>query len=239
MKSLTGYLSEQAGKNTHMTHIEDLVLDGGVKGARQAILALRSLRDMLSGNAKSSTDVTVKWDGAPAVFAGEDPQTGEFFVAKKGVFNANPKVYKNHDDIDNDTSSVSGKLSFGSSNAVSGYTNSNTAAGFSAVDVDGTYSSTTSNNNVRIGLLDGSTAVTGDLNEDVSAEKNPPLQDRDIVYVQSTSFNKVTKGLSTVTEPISSIVTAITLFKILSLVWVIIRSMSPLSDLLRRYEPTI
>ena len=27
-------------KNTHMTHIEDLVLDGGVKGARQAILAL-------------------------------------------------------------------------------------------------------------------------------------------------------------------------------------------------------
>ena len=104
MKSLTGYLSEQAGKNTHMTHIEDLVLDGGVKGARQAILALRSLRDMLSGNAQSSTDVTVKWDGAPAVFAGEDPQTGEFFVAKKGVFNANPKVYKSHADIDADTS---------------------------------------------------------------------------------------------------------------------------------------
>jgi hypothetical protein len=104
MKSLTGYLAEQAGKNTHMTHIEDLVLDGGVKGARQAILALRSLRDMLSGNAKSSIDVTVKWDGAPAVFAGEDPATGEFFVAKKGVFNANPKVYKNHADIDADTS---------------------------------------------------------------------------------------------------------------------------------------
>jgi len=104
MRSLKGYLSEAAGKNTHMTHIEDLVLDGGVKGARQAILALRSLRDMLSGSSKSSTDVTVKWDGAPAVFAGEDPQTGEFFVAKKGVFNANPKVYKNHADIDADTS---------------------------------------------------------------------------------------------------------------------------------------
>ena len=54
-----------------------------------------------------------------------------------------------------------------------------------------------------------------DLNEDVSSKKNPPLKDRDIVYVQSTRFNKVTKGLSTVTEPISSIVTAITLFKIL------------------------
>ena len=104
MRSLKGYLSEEAGKNTHMTHIEDLVLDGGVKGARQAINALRSLRDMLSGSAKSSTDVTVKWDGAPAVFAGEDPITGEFFVAKKGVFNKNPMVYKSHADIDADTS---------------------------------------------------------------------------------------------------------------------------------------
>ena len=104
MKSLKGYLSEAAGKNTHMTHIEDLVLDGGVKGARQAINALRSLRDMLSGSAKSSTDVTVKWDGAPAVFAGEDPSTGEFFVAKKGVFNKNPMIYKSHADIDADTS---------------------------------------------------------------------------------------------------------------------------------------
>ena len=54
-----------------------------------------------------------------------------------------------------------------------------------------------------------------DLNEEVSVEKNPPLKDRDIVYVQSTMINKVNKGLSTVTEPISSIITAITLFKIL------------------------
>ena len=102
MKKLTTYLAES--KNTHMTHIEDLILDGGVKGARQAILALRSLRDMLSGNAKAPIDITVKWDGAPAVFAGEDPETGEFFIAKKGIFNANPKIYKSHDDIKADTS---------------------------------------------------------------------------------------------------------------------------------------
>ena len=104
MISLTNYLTEAAGKNTHMTHIEDLVLDGGVKGARQAILALRSLRDMLSGNTKAPVDVTVKWDGAPALFAGEDPRDGQFFVAKKGIFNADPKVYKSHADIDADTS---------------------------------------------------------------------------------------------------------------------------------------
>ena len=93
-----------AAKNTHMTHIEDLVLDGGVKGARQAILALRALRDMLSGNAKAPVDVTVKWDGAPAIFAGLDPEDGKFFVAKKGIFAKARKIYKNHEDIDADTS---------------------------------------------------------------------------------------------------------------------------------------
>ena len=103
MKSFKNHNLTEA-KNTHMTHIEDLVLDGGVKGARQAINALRSMRDMLSGHAKSPVDVTVKWDGAPAVFAGEDPRDGSFFVAKKGIFNADPKVYKSHEDIKADTS---------------------------------------------------------------------------------------------------------------------------------------
>ena len=102
MQTFKSYLSEQ--KNTHMTHIEDQVIYGGVKGARDAILALRSLRDMLAGNAKGSTDVTIKWDGAPAVFAGIDPTDGQFFVAKKGIFNKNPKVYKSHADIEEDTS---------------------------------------------------------------------------------------------------------------------------------------
>ena len=102
MKTFGQYLKES--KNTHMTHIEDRVIYGGVKGARDAILALRSLRDMLAGNATKSTDVTVKWDGAPAVFAGTDPRDGQFFVAKKGIFNKSPKVYKSHADIDDDTS---------------------------------------------------------------------------------------------------------------------------------------
>ena len=94
----------EAAKNTHMTHLEDLIIDGGVSGARQAIMALRSLRDMLKGNSTSAVDVTVKWDGAPAIFAGEDPSDGQFFVAKKGIFNANPKIYKSHADINADTS---------------------------------------------------------------------------------------------------------------------------------------
>jgi len=108
MKSFSTYIelleAAKAGKNTHMTHIEDAVIYNGVKGTRQAIFALRSLRDMLAGNTNSSTDVTVKWDGAPAVFAGIDPSDGQFFVAKKGIFNKDPKVYKSEADVRADTS---------------------------------------------------------------------------------------------------------------------------------------
>jgi hypothetical protein len=86
-----------------MTHIEDMVIDGGVKGARSAIFALRDLRDMLAGHDNSTKQVTVKWDGAPAVFAGIDPSDGKFFVAKKGIFNKNPKVYKSVADVKADT----------------------------------------------------------------------------------------------------------------------------------------
>lgn len=60
------------------------------------------MRDMLAGNSSSQSDVTVKWDGAPAVFCGTDPSDGKFFVAKKGIFNKNPKVYKSNSDIDDD-----------------------------------------------------------------------------------------------------------------------------------------
>lgn len=100
MENFSSYITEQ--KNTHMTHIEDKVLYGGVKGTREAILALRSLRDMLKGT--HSGNVSVKWDGAPSIFAGIDPSDNQFFVAKKGIFNKNPKVYKSPADIDADTS---------------------------------------------------------------------------------------------------------------------------------------
>ena len=91
-------------KNTHMTHIEDMVIDGGVNGARSAIFALRDLRDMLAGHTNDTKQVTVKWDGAPAVFAGIDPSDGKFFVAKKGIFNKNPMVYKSVKEVKADTS---------------------------------------------------------------------------------------------------------------------------------------
>lgn len=102
MLKFKDYLTED--KNTHMEHAEDDVLNRGVTGSRDSINALRAVRDMLAGHSEKKVDVTVKWDGAPAIFAGQDPTDGKFFVAKKGVFNKNPKVYKTFADIDADTS---------------------------------------------------------------------------------------------------------------------------------------
>jgi hypothetical protein len=102
MKSFRQFLGEE--KNTHMEHLEDNILNNGVAGTRDSINFLRSLRDMLAGRSKSRVNVTVKWDGAPAIFAGIDPSDKKFFVAKKGIFNKNPKVYKTDADIDADTS---------------------------------------------------------------------------------------------------------------------------------------
>jgi len=101
----SSFLLEQ--KNTHMEHLEDMIFNDGVEGARLAITSLQSLRDMLAGRAKEKVNMTVKWDGAPAIFAGVDPSDGKFFVAKKGVFNANPQLFKNEKDIDG---SLSGDL---------------------------------------------------------------------------------------------------------------------------------
>ena len=88
--------------NTHLEHLEDEIINGGVAGAKTAILFLNSLKDMLSGSSTSKLEVTVKWDGAPAVFAGINPENGKFFVATKSLFNKTPKInYTNKDISDN------------------------------------------------------------------------------------------------------------------------------------------
>ena len=99
------FLEEQDGtKNLHLEHLEDHILNFGVEGGRASLNFLRSLRDMLAGSSRSSVNMTVKWDGAPAIFAGIDPADGKFFVAKKSVFNKSPKLYKTNKEIDNDLS---------------------------------------------------------------------------------------------------------------------------------------
>ena len=105
MIKFSSFLTEdKGGKNLHLEHIEDEILNYGITGGRASINFVRSLRDMLAGNSRSSIDMTVKWDGAPAIFAGIDPEDGKFFVAKKSVFNVNPKLYKSVAEIDADLS---------------------------------------------------------------------------------------------------------------------------------------
>ena len=97
MKRKFRYITE--AKNTHMEHIEDLIFNKGVDGARQAINFIRDIRDTLSGHTSTTQNITVKWDGAPAIFVGVDPEDGKYFVAKKGLFAKTPKMYKSKADM--------------------------------------------------------------------------------------------------------------------------------------------
>ena len=95
------YLKESMeGKNLHLEHLEDNVLNRGVSGARESIEFLRSLRNMLAGNTGSKINVTTKWDGAPAIFAGVNPENDKFFVGTKSVFAKNAKLNYTDKDID-------------------------------------------------------------------------------------------------------------------------------------------
>ena len=95
---------DKGGKNLHLEHIEDEILNYGIDGGRASINFIQSLRDMFAGASRSSINMTVKWDGAPAIFAGIDAADGKFFVGKKSVFNVEPQLYKTNADIDKYTS---------------------------------------------------------------------------------------------------------------------------------------
>jgi len=99
--NFTEFLNEaKEGKNLHLEHLEDNIFNRGVAGARESIAFLQSLRDMLAGRSQSKINVTTKWDGAPAVFCGINPDNGKFFVGTKGVFAKNAKLNYTNDDID-------------------------------------------------------------------------------------------------------------------------------------------
>ena len=96
MQGFQDYLIED--KNTHLEHLEDEIINNGTKGARTAIEFLKSIKKMLQGGKGGST-VSVKWDGAPAVFCGINPENGKFFVGTKSIFNATPKINYTNADI--------------------------------------------------------------------------------------------------------------------------------------------
>ena len=87
-------------KNTHLEHLEDNILNDGSQGGKEAVAFLRSLGQMLDQGAADAR-VTVKWDGAPAIICGVNPENGQFFVGTKSVFNkVNPKISYSENDVD-------------------------------------------------------------------------------------------------------------------------------------------
>lgn len=109
MFSFKQFLTEE--KNTHIEHLEDDIINYGAVGGRNAVNFLKSVRDMLVGNSSGKVNVSVKWDGAPAVICGTNPENGKFFVGTKSVFNVTPKVnYTNSDIRKNHEGNLAAKL---------------------------------------------------------------------------------------------------------------------------------
>jgi hypothetical protein len=103
------------GKNTHLEHLEDLILNDGFAGAQQAFAYLESIRTMLGKGTGSPGKVTVKWDGAPAIICGIDPADGKFFLGTKSVFAQDAKLVKSSSDIQkyySDKPSLAEKLGY-------------------------------------------------------------------------------------------------------------------------------
>ena len=88
-------------KNVHLEHLEDLIFNLGYQGGIQALDYIESLRAMLGEGTGTTTKLTVKWDGSPAIICGIDPSDSRFFVGTKSVFaKGEPKLCKSLKDIE-------------------------------------------------------------------------------------------------------------------------------------------
>ena len=78
-------------KNRHLEHPEDAILNEGRAG-------FYNILDFLEAQ---GSIVTVKYDGAPAIVWGINPENNKFFVGTKSVFNkVRVKINYNHNDIE-------------------------------------------------------------------------------------------------------------------------------------------
>ena len=83
----------------HLEHLEDEMLNYGVEGCMASVNFLKELRKML-GSDNSTGFMQTKWDGAPSVVCGTDPNSGMFFVGTKSVFAQNSKACYRDVDVD-------------------------------------------------------------------------------------------------------------------------------------------
>ncbi len=86
-------------KRTHLEHIEDIVITDGYQGGKAVLEYFRGLLLTLKGSSSEAMSVSVKWDGAPAVVCGTNPDNNRFFVGTKSVFAQSPKINYTKKDI--------------------------------------------------------------------------------------------------------------------------------------------
>ena len=86
-------------KRTHLEHIEDIIITDGFEGGKAVVEYFRGLLLTLKGTSSEAIQVSVKWDGAPAVICGINPDNGRFFVGTKSVFAQSPKINYTKRDI--------------------------------------------------------------------------------------------------------------------------------------------
>lgn len=87
-------------KRAHLEHIEDIILLNGHEGGQAVVGYFTDIYKMLKGNSSTALQVSVKWDGAPAVICGINPDNGKWFVGTKSVFNKDtPKINYTKQDI--------------------------------------------------------------------------------------------------------------------------------------------
>jgi len=101
MLNFKSFLKEEAeGKKLqHIAHPEDRPLMHGHEGFEHAHAALMNAHAHMKAGHKSS-NLTMKYDGSPAIIFGHHPENGKFFVATKSIGNKNPKINHTHADID-------------------------------------------------------------------------------------------------------------------------------------------
>jgi hypothetical protein len=86
-------------KRTHLEHVEDVILTDGYPGGQAVVGYFTDIYKMLKGSSANALQVSVKWDGAPAVVCGINPDNGKFFVGTKSVFAQTPKINYTKQDI--------------------------------------------------------------------------------------------------------------------------------------------
>ena len=90
-----------AQQNKHLEHLEDELINYGYGGYVASRDLIQNFITELGGRPSGNVTVTTKWDGAPAIVCGIDPESKQFFVGTKSVFNKKePKVNFTEEDIE-------------------------------------------------------------------------------------------------------------------------------------------